>query len=58
MEARLERVGTSSLTVALRGDRRGSRPGRSTRDVCRATFTMVTADDGRAVPVRLRDAAG
>lgn len=57
VEARLERVGTSSLTVALAA--RAEDPVRkATRDVCRATFTMVTAEDGRAVPVRLHDASG
>jgi acyl-CoA hydrolase len=53
--ARIDRVGTSSLTVALAA--RAEDPARKvTRDVCRATFTMVTAEDGRAVPVRLHDA--
>lgn len=56
VRARLERVGTSSLTVALHAT--AEDPARGvTRDVCRATFTMVTAEDGRAVPVRLRDAS-
>ncbi|MGE3235636.1 MAG: acyl-CoA thioesterase, partial [Thermoleophilia bacterium] len=42
VEARIDRVGTSSLTVALTA--RAEDPGRKvTRDVCRATFTMVTA---------------
>ena len=55
VEARLERVGTSSLTVALAA--RSEDPVRkTTRDVCRATFTMVASEDGRAVPVRLHDA--
>ncbi len=55
VEARIERVGTSSLTVGLAA--RAEDPARKvTRDVCRATFTMVTAEDGRAVPVRLHDA--
>ena len=55
VEARLERVGTSSLTVALSA--RAEDPVRKeTRDVCRATFTMVTARDGRAVPVALHGA--
>ncbi len=57
VEARLERVGTSSLTVALRATAEDPAAG-VTREVCRATFTMVTAEDGRAVPVRLRGAAG
>jgi acyl-CoA hydrolase len=57
VEARIERVGTSSITVALAA--RAEDPARKvTRDVCRATFTMVTAEDGRAVPVRLHDAPG
>lgn len=56
VEARIDRVGTSSLTVALAA--RAEDPARKvTRDVCRATFTMVTAEDGRAVPVRLHDAS-
>ncbi len=55
VQARIDRVGTSSLTVAL--EARAEDPARKiTRDVCRATFTMVTAEDGRAVPVRLHDA--
>ena len=55
VEARIDGVGTSSLTVALAA--RAEDPARKgTRDVCRATFTMVTAEDGRAVPVRLHDA--
>jgi acyl-CoA hydrolase len=55
VEARIDRVGTTSLTVALAA--RAEDPARkTTRDVCRATFTMVTAEDGRAVPVRLHDA--
>jgi acyl-CoA hydrolase len=54
VRARLERVGTSSLTVALHATAEDPARG-ETRDVCRATFTMVTAEDGRAVPVRLRD---
>jgi len=55
VEARIERVGTSSLTVALAA--RAEDPARKkTREVCRARFTMVTAEDGRAVPVRLHDA--
>jgi len=53
VEARLERVGTTSLTVAL--EARAEDPVNAvTRDVCRALFTMVAAEDGRAVPVRLR----
>ena len=55
VEARLVRVGTSSLTVALAA--RSEDPVRKvTRDVCRAVFTMVTAEDGRAVPARLHRA--
>lgn len=55
VEARLARVGTSSLTVALTA-RAEDPAAKVTRDVCRATFTMVTAEDGRAVPVRLQAA--
>ena len=52
VEARLSRVGTSSLTVAVAA--RAEDPvHKVTRDVCRAVFTMVTAEDGRAVPARL-----
>jgi acyl-CoA hydrolase len=55
VEARIDRIGTSSIAVALAA--RAEDPARKvTRDVCRATFTMVTAEDGRAVPVRLHDA--
>jgi len=55
VEARVERVGTSSLTVALSA--RAEDPvHKVTRDVCRAVFTMVAAEDGRAVPVRLHRA--
>ena len=55
VEARIDRVGTTSLTVALAA--RAEDPARKeTREVCRARFTMVTAEDGRAVPVRLHDA--
>jgi acyl-CoA thioesterase YciA len=50
--ARLAGVGGSSLRVEL--DARAEDPVRKrTRDVCRAVFTMVAAQDGRAVPVRL-----
>lgn len=55
VRAGLVRVGTSSLTVALHATAEDPARG-ETRDVCRATFTMVTAEDGRAVAVRLRDA--
>jgi acyl-CoA hydrolase len=50
--ARLAEVGTSSLRVELTA--RAEDPAKKvTRDVCRAVFTMVAAEDGRAVPVRL-----
>ncbi len=50
--ARLASMGTSSLRVEL--EARAEDPVRKeTRDVCRAVFTMVTAEDGAAVPVRL-----
>jgi acyl-CoA hydrolase len=53
--ARLAAVGTSSLRVALTA--RAEDPiAKESRDVCRATFTMVTAQDGRSVPVRLHAA--
>jgi acyl-CoA hydrolase len=53
--ARLAAVGTSSLRVALTA--RAEDPiAKESRDVCRATFTMVTAQDGRSVPVRLHPA--
>ena len=55
VEARIDRVGTTSLTVALAA-RAEDPAGKETREVCRARFTMVTAEDGRAVPVRLHDA--
>jgi acyl-CoA hydrolase len=56
VEARLEEVGTSSLRVSLSA--RSEDPVRKeTRDVCRAVFTMVATEDGRAAPVRLHDAA-
>lgn len=54
VEARLASVRSSSLRVELAA--RAEDPVRKqTRDVCRATFTMVTAQDGRAVPVRLHE---
>ena len=50
--ATLEAVGISSLTIVLEAT--AEDPGRKvTRQVCRAVFTMVAAEDGRAVPVRL-----
>jgi acyl-CoA hydrolase len=50
--ARLVAVGISSLRIELAA--RAEDPVRKqTRDVCRALFTMVTAQDGRAVPARL-----
>lgn len=53
--ARLVAVGTSSLRVDL--DARAEDPvAKVTRPACRATFTMVTAEAGRAVPVRLHEA--
>jgi acyl-CoA hydrolase len=52
VEAVLDGVGTSSLRVALRAS--AEDPVRkATRPVCSAVFTMVAAEDGRAVPVRL-----
>jgi acyl-CoA hydrolase len=54
--ATLEEVGTSSLRIALAA--RSEDPVRKqTRDVCRAVFTMVAAEDGKPVPVRLHDPA-
>src|SRR3954469_23456760 len=47
VEARLARVGTSSLSVALAA-RAEDPAAKVTRDVCRARLTMVTAEDGRA----------
>ena len=56
VEAALEHVGTSSLRVALTAS--AEDPVRkATRPVCTAVFTMVAAEDGRAVPVRLHDGA-
>jgi acyl-CoA hydrolase len=54
--ARLERVGTTSLTIALEAS--GEDPERKlTRRVCSATFTMVAVGaDGRPEPVRLASA--
>jgi len=53
--ASLTGVGTSSLRVLL--DARAEDPvGKVTRAVCRAVFTMVTTEDGAAVPVRLHEA--
>ncbi|MBY0396970.1 MAG: hypothetical protein K2X91_10950 [Thermoleophilia bacterium] len=55
MEARLAAVGRSSLRVGLLA--RAEDPvKKATRDVCRATFTMVTARDGAAEPLRLHEA--
>lgn len=55
VSARLAGVGTSSLRVELAA--RAEDPvGKRTRDVCRATFTMVTTEEGAAVPVRLHGA--
>ena len=52
--ARLAEVGTSSLRVELTAS--AEDPAKKvTRDVCRAVFTMVTAQDGAAVPVRLHE---
>jgi acyl-CoA hydrolase len=50
--ARLEEVGTSSLRVRLEAQAEDP-VGKETRHVCRAVFTMVTAEGGAAVPVRL-----
>ncbi len=53
--ARLAEVGTSSLRIELSA--RAEDPVRKQiRDVCRAVFTMVAVEDGRAVPVRLHGA--
>jgi acyl-CoA hydrolase len=53
--ARLVGVGTSSMRVEL--DARAEDPvAKETRHVCRAVFTMVAAEDGVAVPVRLHQA--
>ena len=50
--ATLEGVGISSMRISLAA--RSEDPSRKEiRDVCRATFTMVAAEDGKAVPVRL-----
>jgi len=54
--ARLAAVGGSSMRVEL--EARSEDPVRKvTRDVCRAVFTMVATEDGRAAPVRLHDPA-
>jgi acyl-CoA hydrolase len=50
--ARLAEVGTSSLRVELSATAEDP-VSKVIRDVCRAVFTMVAAEDGRAVPVRL-----
>jgi acyl-CoA thioesterase YciA len=51
--ARLARVGRTSLTVDLMATSEDPMA-KETRDVCRATFTMVTADaEGSAASVRL-----
>jgi acyl-CoA thioesterase YciA len=53
--ARLAGVGRSSLRVRL--EARAEDPVRKEmRDVCRAEFTMVAAQDGAPVPVRLHRA--
>jgi acyl-CoA hydrolase len=50
--ATLEEVGVSSMRISLAA--RSEDPSRKEiREVCRATFTMVAAEDGKAVPVRL-----
>jgi acyl-CoA hydrolase len=52
--ARLVEVGTSSLRVELTA--RAEDPvAKRTRHVCRAVFTMVAAEDGKAVPIRLHE---
>jgi len=52
----LAEVGTSSLRVEL--EARAEDPvKKETRPVCRAVFTMVAAEDGRAAPVRLHGPA-
>lgn len=54
--ARLAGVGDSSLRVELEAV--AEDPVRKrTRKVCRAVFTMVATEDGRAAPVRLHDPA-
>jgi acyl-CoA hydrolase len=53
--ARLAEVGTSSLRVELSAAAEDP-VAKVTRDVCSAVFTMVTAQDGAAVPVRLHGA--
>jgi acyl-CoA hydrolase len=54
VDAVLDHVGTSSLRVALEAS--AEDPVRkATRPVCSAVFTMVAAEDGHAVPVRLHD---
>jgi acyl-CoA thioesterase YciA len=51
--ARLTKVGRTSLTVELTATAEDP-VAKTKRDVCRAMFTMVTADaDGAAAPVRL-----
>jgi acyl-CoA hydrolase len=52
--ARVTDVGTTSLRVELAA--RAEDPVRKeSRDVCRAVFTMVAVEDGRAVPLRLHE---
>lgn len=56
--ARLARVGRTSLTVDLVATSEDP-VAKVTREVCRAVFTMVTADaEGTAAPVRLHLAHG
>jgi acyl-CoA hydrolase len=52
VSARLAGVGTSSLRVELVASAEDP-AAKATREVCRAVFTMVAAEDGRPVPVRL-----
>lgn len=51
----LAQVGTSSLRVQLEASAEDPVK-KVTRSICRATFTMVAAEDGQAVPVRLHRA--
>lgn len=53
--ARLAKVGRTSLTVELTATSEDP-VAKATRDVCRATFTMVSADAGAAAtPVRMHE---
>jgi acyl-CoA hydrolase len=50
--ARLTAVGRSSMRIELVASAEDP-AAKATREVCRAVFTMVAAEDGKAVPVRL-----